>query len=44
MRRRALLFATLLGLVVSGAARADALDSLKAFVADVKTEIGRAHV
>ena len=40
MRRRALLLATLLGLAVSGAARADALDSLKAFVADVKT--GRA--
>ena len=40
MRRRALLLATLLGLAASGAARADALDSLKAFVADVKT--GRA--
>jgi len=34
MRRRALLLATLLGLAASGAARADALDSLKAFVAD----------
>ena len=40
MRRRALLLLATLGLAAAGAARADALDRLKAFVAEVKT--GRA--